>query len=168
MDWLATGEGPRQRGAGPPGLAESQAPVADGGDFVAVDRYDVRLSAGAGAVSGRIKVTGKLMFSREFLRRHLGRASTDGLAIVEVTGDSMEPVLREGDIVMIDTADRVLTDALFAVVAEDALYVKRLRRIPGGVEVRSDNPAYPPSTWTGDLADQVQIIGRVRWIARAL
>lgn len=137
-------------------------------DHISVPRYDVRLSAGAGAFQDRVKVLDYIPFTETFLRRKLGRSSAEGLVIVEASGDSMEPTIGNGDLVMIDTVDRLVTDGLYALVMDDALLVKRLFRTADGIEVSSDNSAYRPYRVARDQLDGLSIIGRVRWIAKTL
>ena len=164
VDWLATGRGEAAAG----GFAEDQAAYSDQADseFVGVPRYAVRLSAGAGAVEGRIRVIDHIPFTERFLRRKLGRSNADGLAIVEVAGDSMEPTIGNGDLVMIDMNDCDVVDGLFALVIEDTLVVKRVRRLAEGLEIYSDNHAlYPPLRFGRADLEHLHVIGRVRWIA---
>jgi phage repressor protein C with HTH and peptisase S24 domain len=171
MDWLATGEGPRDRAShrpASPGLAGQPAAFGEGGDFVAVARYDVRLSAGAGAAAGRLKVVDRIPFPLDRLRRILGRSSAEGAAMVEVVGDSMQPTIGHGDLVMVDTFDTAGREGLFALVVDDDLVVKRVQKIDNGIEVISDNPAYGARRFSGDRADQVRLIGRVVWVARTV
>jgi len=171
VDWLATGEGPRDRAShrpASPGLAGQPAAFGEGGDFVAVARYDVRLSAGAGAAAGRLKVVDRIPFPLDRLRRILGRSSAEGAAMVEVVGDSMQPTIGHGDLVMVDTFDTAGREGLFALVVDDDLVVKRVQKIDNGIEVISDNPAYGARRFSGDRADQVRLIGRVVWVARTV
>lgn len=134
-----------------------------------IPRYDVRLSAGAGAFHDRVRVLDRIPFTLAFIRRKLGRSGADGLVIVEAAGDSMEPTIGSGDLVMVDTEDQLVTDGLFALVIDDALVVKRLRRRADGLEVASDNAElYPPMFFPRDRAGELHVIGRVRWIGRVL
>jgi phage repressor protein C with HTH and peptisase S24 domain len=48
---------------------------------------------------------------------------------------------------------------------DGVLMVKRLRTAVGGVEVGSDNPAYPPRVVP---AREIEVIGRVAWLSRAI
>ena len=158
LDWIAHGR------------TSSAAPNDSGSTaFVGIPRFDVRLSAGSGTFSDRAVVLDQIPFTARFLRRKLSRGSTDGLAIVEAAGDSMEPTISDGDLVMVDTHDRSPGDGLYALVFDDSLLIKRLYRLLDGVEIGSDNrDLYPPITVPRDRLSEVQIVGRVRWIGRVV
>ena len=189
LDWLLTGEGPMYREgargapeggrAGETGRAEGEGgevhePPARRRDdaFVEVPVYSVKVSAGHGAEVVQEKPLDWLHFKREWIRREL-RASVSDLYLLYVEGDSMEPTLCEGDIVLIQKrGTEPLRDGIHVLRVANSLHVKRVQFLPGGkIKVRSDNPAYEP--FTIDLADeadsaQVEIIGRVIWCGKRM
>jgi len=83
------------------------------------------------------------------------------LSAIAVAGDSMEPVLREGDEILVDRTPRPLRDGVHVVRVDGAVLVKRLDTgRPGTIALISDNHAYRPL----DLpAAEVEVIGRVVW-----
>lgn len=89
--------------------------------------------------------------------------------LLDVRGDSMTPTVKNGDMVMINMADReVASGELFALICEDGLRIKRLHRRSGGIWMHSDNPdqlRYPPELIEDHHA---AIIGRVVWRGGAL
>jgi len=159
LDWLATGEGPMHPES-PKGGASA--------DFIGVPRYDARLAAGDGALNGRARLIDHIPFTREFLTRKLNRSSTDGLLMLEARGDSMEPMIGDGDLVLVDTLDKTLADTIMAFVADDFAYVKRLQLTDSGVDAISANPAVPVRRFSAQTFAEVQVIGRVRWIGRLI
>lgn len=138
-------------------------------DFVAIPRRDVRLSAGDGAVNlDDAPVLDDIPFTREFLRDRLGRSHMRGLVMVKAAGDSMEPTIGDGDLVMVDTDQRELSPGIFAALRSGEAIVKRLARAGRGVSIISDNPAYPVEHVSGDALADLIVLGRVRWIGRVL
>lgn len=131
-----------------------------GADWVDVPRLALGASAGPGALSGEEAAIGAFRFSRRWLRgQGLDPAR---LSAIAVAGDSMEPTLRDGDEILVDSAPRPLRDGIHVVrVGGDALLVKRIDTSRGGtIALRSDNAAYPDI----ELApDEIDIIGRVVW-----
>lgn len=85
-----------------------------------------------------------------------GEARGD-LRALRVRGDSMEPTLRPGDIVVCDLGGW-RGDGLYVLRDNESAYVKRVRRIREGLEVMSDNPAY--ASWSCPLEELV-VVGRV-------
>ena len=124
--------------------------------------YDIAASAGHGTYVDYEMQVAQLSLPRDYLRS-LTSTGPDRLAIIRVKGDSMEPTLRDGDIVLVDGAKTSLGfDGLFVVEIDGTLHVKRLARSgkPNVVRVLSDNQLYPPVEYaSGD----VRVIGKVRW-----
>ncbi len=170
LEWLATGEGPMREGEEPaatryPAMGETPAPQAQG--FVFVPRFDIRASAGPGLFNDHEQVVDHLAFRAAWVRRTLG-VDPHNLVLITAMGDSMEPTIRDGDLLLIDTSVRhVLDDAIYVIAKGDALVVKRLHQFFGGaVLIKGDNPLYPEETLQGDELQALQVAGRVRWIGR--
>ena len=81
---------------------------------------------------------------------------------LEVKGDSMYPLLLEGDILLVQCRDTVESGALGVfVVNGDEGVVKKIRYGRGWVELDSVNPMYPPRRFTGEDAENVNVVGLV-------
>lgn len=95
-------------------------------------------SAGHGALPDESELGAKeyVPFPEEWLRRHFGKVN--GLKLITVVGDSMQPDLVDGDWVMIDPS-RTKGDGIYAIRHHDVLQVKRLIFEVGGVTIRSTN-----------------------------
>lgn len=130
-----------------------------------IDVYDIRASAGHGAVIESEEVIERLSFPPGYLDR-ITRTHPRHLKIIGVKGDSMEPTLKDDDVVMLDTTKTSLDfDGLFVLRWGDALHVKRVGRAGNGsVSIISDNKAiYPPIQMA--RAD-IQVIGKVIWMGK--
>ncbi len=135
-------------------------------DAALIPVYDVAASAGHGAVVDYESIAYSLAFPPDYLQR-LTKADPRHLSIISVKGDSMEPTLKDDDIVMLDASKTSLSfDGLFVLRYEEALHVKRIGRAsnPENVTILSDNRGlYPPT----ELARQkVTVIGKVIWYGR--
>lgn len=142
-----------------------------GEDYALVPLYDVRAAAGHGAIVEHEQVVDWLAFKREWLRRELHARAAD-LYLIEVDGESMEPTLRPGDVILVDhrSAQAVPRDGIYVMRMDGSLLVKRLQRLPGRkVKVASDNNAYEPFELDIDApGEDVSIIGRVVWTGRRM
>jgi phage repressor protein C with HTH and peptisase S24 domain len=130
----------------------------DGG-WVDVPRLSLAASAGPGAVSHEEAPFDNFRFSRRWLREQ----GLDGskLSAIAVEGDSMEPLLRAGDEVLVDHAPQPFRDGIHVVRLDDTLLVKRVAAQGGGrFTLLSQNLAYPPIE-VG--AEDIEIVGRVVW-----
>ena len=129
------------------------------GDWVDVPRLAVDASAGPGAVGAEEVPFDAFRFSR----RWLAEQGLDGahLSAIRVVGDSMEPLLREGDEVLVDRREQPFRDGVHVVRLDDSLLVKRVASQGAGrFSLLSQNLAYPPIQLG---ADEFAIIGRVVW-----
>ncbi|WP_260922180.1 helix-turn-helix transcriptional regulator [Novosphingobium sp. 9] len=127
--------------------------------WVDMPRLAVGASAGAGALVDEEAAVGILRFSGRWLRE-MGLRS-DRLSVIVVDGDSMEPTLRNGDELLVDTSPGRPGDGIWVVRLGDTVLVKRLEIVrPGVITLLSDNQAYRPVEC---LAGDVAIIGRVVW-----
>ena len=79
------------------------------------------------------------------------------LRALRVKGDSMEPTLRPGDIVVCDL-NGWQGDGVYVIRDQDSAYVKRVRRVREGFEVISDNTVYQP--WQCP-SEELVLVGRV-------
>lgn len=155
--WLLAGEGPMSKD----GLFT--APPAQESDLVPVPRLNVRASAGRGQVQEEAAeyAIGAISVSRAWLAQR--RLSASKLRAIEVRGNSMQGVLSDGDLVVIDVADTTPRSGYVYVLRQgDELQVKYCQQLPGGIlRVSSANPAFPP--YEVDLAKSadVSVVGRV-------
>lgn len=127
--------------------------------WVDVPRLSVAASAGPGATVAEEEPFDAFRFSRRWLREQ----GLDGamLSAIAVEGDSMEPLLRAGDEVLVDRRAQPFRDGIHVVRMGDTLLVKRVAALGGGrFALLSQNLAYPPQEVT---ADEIEIIGRVVW-----
>lgn len=96
------------------------------------------------------------------------RATAADLLIVNVRGDSMEPIFLHGDQLVIDRRDRnPRQPGPFALWFDDGYVVKNVQvmRASGKLRVFSNNPKYEPDEAD---PDEVQIMGRPVWFSRQL
>ena len=135
--------------------------------YVGIPRYDASLSAGNGSWNAdRATLLDHIPFTPEFLRRRLGRSSTEDLLILTAEGESMDPIISDGDLVMIDQRKKDLKDGIFAFVHNGEARIKWLRKtISGDIEVISLNqsPLFPKETIKKDELEGFKLIGKAVW-----
>lgn len=128
-------------------------------DFIAVPRLAVAVSAGPGQFAGGETPFDNFGFSGRWLRDN--GLDPKMLSAVTVEGDSMEPLLRHGDEVLVDRTPGPWRDGIHVVRVGETLSVKRLARSgQDRVSLLSQNLAYPPVELP---LDEVDVIGRVVW-----
>lgn len=136
-------------------------------DLAIVPELELGYSMGGGAVFDQYEQKGVVPFQRAWLRSMMRGAIAD-LFVARGEGDSMQPTLLDGDIVLIDTAQKDIRqqDRIWAVAYGDLGMIKRVRRLPAGTyQLLSDNATVPPI----ECADEeMRVVGRVIWIGRRI
>lgn len=168
-EWLLTGEGPE------PNAVESRlVPVEwestdqDRDEYLTVPLIDVALSAGNGAPAIIEIEQYELPFRRYTLQKK--GVSPNCAKVVRVIGNSMYPVLNDGDAVGIDTSKTKVVDGdTYAIRDGDLLRVKILIERPdGGLLIRSFNREdYPDEVLNRESRqERVTVLGRVWWSSK--
>ena len=148
----APGENPKANSYTPPAPTRK-------GQWIDVPRLNIGASAGPGALPDNEEPYDTFQFSR----RWLSEQGLEGakLQAITVEGDSMEPLLNDGDEILIDTSERPFRDGVHVVRLGDTLMVKRVAQAGAGrFSLLSQNLAYPPVEMA---ADEMEVIGRVVW-----
>lgn len=120
---------------------------------------------GGGSVFSEFQQMGVVPFQKDWLRSRTGGSFSD-LFVARGEGDSMEPTLRDGDIILIDTSLKEINrqDAIWALSYGELGMIKRVRKLPtGSYQINSDNRSVSPiEAYDGEM----HVIGRVIWIGR--
>lgn len=137
--------------------------------LVMVPLVAARLAAGKGSLETDGEVLSYFSFRQDWLCR---KGNPDRMVLMKVCGDSMEPDIRHGDMVLVDQSKcQIYGHAIYAMGINEEIYIKQVETLPGGTLVlRSRNPEYSPISVDlhGDLAGSVRVIGRVIWCCREI
>ena len=87
---------------------------------------------------------------------------------LKVKGDSMEPLLFDGDIVFVREQPDVLDGQIAVVLVDDSATLKVLYHIPDGIQLVSKNSAYAPMIYAGLHASAVRVLGLAVQYTRGL
>lgn len=148
-------------------------PSADPESFAHIPLHEALLAAGGGAMNGSEAVIDHLAFRRDWLSR-IGAAPASA-RLARIHGDSMEPSIFEGDMILIDTrrtdppirkrdARDQRRGGIYALIDDGVARVKRVERPAEDMMILvSDNPDYAPEIRQGDEAARIEIIGKVLW-----
>ncbi len=134
-----------------------------GQTYVGVRVFDIGVSAGPGALNDDHQEPLYYDFYPLSFLQGFTRANVSNLAIVRVVGDSMEPTLRNGDVIMVDMSQTSPTNhGIFVLAIDQETLVKRLQYEMSTklVSVISDNERYKDEVMP---AESLHIIGRVVW-----
>ncbi|AYM56339.1 LexA family transcriptional regulator [Agrobacterium tumefaciens] len=182
LDWLAANRGPMHASSpayepdivvhgpdGPVMTLEVKSYGADHStDLTLVPRLDIQASAGVGALALQEQAVELMAFQSAWLRS-IGVAPSFA-RIITARGDSMEPTIRDGDVLLIDTSVAEVRDnGIYCVVYGNMLLVKRVHpRMNGSLQLISDNAVYPPEEVPAAEVPGLSVAGRVMWYSRSL
>lgn len=142
-------------------------PVDRAEDYVEIEVLPTYAGAGGGGTGDGDAAT--TLIRRDLVINEL-RAKPGDLLLIDIRGDSMEPVFRHGDQLLIDRRDtNPRQPGAFALWYGDGYVVKNVEiiRASGKLRIFSSNPAYSPDEVDPD-EDDVKIMGRPVWFARRL
>lgn len=76
-------------------------------------------------------------------------------------GDSMIGArIYDGDIVFIRKQPDVLDGEIAAVLIDDEATLKRVFKMPNRLQLRAENPSFPPLNFAGDECKKIRILGK--------
>jgi phage repressor protein C with HTH and peptisase S24 domain len=135
-------------------------------DFVLIRQVNGKISAGNGFLPDD-SVDIQAAFRKDWIKRKGGKP--DRMSLIKVDGDSMEPTLLSGDLVLVDhSRDTIASQGgIYAIAIDDEIMIKRVQPVfpDGKLRVISDNKQYDPfEIETG----RVRVNGKVIWYAREL
>ncbi len=169
--WLSTGKGPMRKKS-PAELEESRRVIAyDLQDelpeaHVLIHEYRIDLSAGNGQIAYELEEAEPRVYSRHWFQRE--NINPLHVRRFRVRGASMEPVLFDGDTVLVNLEEndpsRILDGKIYAIRYGEELRVKRLfRKLNGSLVLHSENPLYRVEEIPLEVASEhMTLIGRVR------
>lgn len=131
-------------------------------DCVYIPHVKAKLGAGASYITSSQRI-GDVPFSKDFLSRE--RIIASKAVIFDVVGDSMEPIIPEGAVVLVSTKEEDMiprSGQIFAVRIRDEIMIKRFINMGETILLQSENKNRPDHTVYPNV-DDWGIIGLVRW-----
>jgi phage repressor protein C with HTH and peptisase S24 domain len=169
VGWLANGDGPEPRIQGAPTAARVRGtaiPLDDRMErenFVILPKRPEAAAAGS-EVQNPPHTSEFVAFRRDWVRSVL-RIEPDQLLVETAVGESMEPGIQNGDLLLVDITDkRFHSYGVYVVEVSGERLVKRVQpKLDGSLSLISDNPAYEVESVPPERAKTIQVIGRVLW-----
>ena len=133
--------------------------------YVFVPQMVGEISAGYGVIPNN-SFEIKIAFREDWIRK---KGDPRDMSLIQIKGDSMEPTLLSGDLVLVDHS-KTSIDAqggIYTIALDDQIMIKRLQLLYPSQLVRiiSDNLKYEA---TEVDAQQVKINGKVIWFGREI
>ena len=130
-------------------------------DIISIPYYpEVSAAAGSGALVYDENTVKNIKISSAIINIKTG----DNVCFINATGNSMQPVIDDRDLLLVDLSNKDFIDeGIYVVRLENTLLVKRLQKIPNGIVLISDNPQYEKIILNSDNFNEndAAIIGKV-------
>lgn len=132
-------------------------------DCIFIDYIHLNPSCGKGTVVLQEPEVTPIKLGTQMIQSVLKITDPKCLKIFKASGDSMETIIEDGDMLLIDTTRLDFTNGgIFLLTINNDWFVKRLRRrLSGELDVISDNSKYPVETFNPDDDIEIVIKGRV-------
>lgn len=107
-----------------------------------IDVLNVKASAGAGIENHIVEVIDTVILDKTLFKT---APDVSRIKLIQVSGDSMQPTLNDGDFVIIDETKTHGIDGVYAIQLHGQILIKRLKfKLDGTIEIISDNKEYSP------------------------
>lgn len=132
----------------------------DSNNVIAIPFYSAKAAAGRGTELSDYPEKDVIYFDRRWLQAVVGH-KPECLSLIRAEGDSMLPMIQDGDLLMVDDSIKeIIPNKTFVIQQEGQLRVKRLKtEFNGDVLILSNNTQYP----TEIMNKETVIIGQVVW-----
>ena len=129
-------------------------------NIIPIPFYSAKAAAGEGIDAPDYPEKDVMYFDKRWLQNVLG-VNSENLSLITASGDSMLPLISDGDLLLVDSSIKeIINNKVFVVEDEGKFRVKRLKKeFNGDVFLISDNKQYPQEKLTHTL----NIIGKVVW-----
>lgn len=159
--WILTGEGEMTIPS-----AVQNSICTDEFDFVPEFHQDIAAGHGAFVLSQEVK--NQYAFRKEWISKY---CSKNRCALFTAKGDSMLPLIGNGDKILVDMSKKEMSDIIdgkiYVFSEGDLLKVKRLVRKGSGLLAISDNKAEIPDPVEVDML-QFRLVGKVIWVGHVV
>ena len=152
-DWLLNGTGEM--------FLDNENNKQEQSDIISIPYYpEVSAAAGSGALVYDENTVKHLQISSAIINISTG----DNVCLINATGNSMQPVIDDRDLLLVDLSQKLITDeGIYVIRLDTTLVVKRVQKILNGIILISDNPQYPPREISADNFNEndAAVIGKV-------
>ena len=159
LEWLATGQESKNKETSD--IIEKVNLLQSDINSEIADYREVRVSAGFGGFNDEIYNNApKTIIENDWLRKRGFKAKD--CAMFRVSGESMEPALRNGEDIIVHLKEHELKEGeIFVLNHKGTMWVKKVQITFDGVELLSENTDYKPIKLEQAEADTLMVIGRV-------
>lgn len=140
-----------------------QSQILNKDDCIEIDHIHINPSCGKGTVVLDEAEITPIKLGTQMIQSVLKISHPHNLKTFKACGDSMETIIEDGDMLLVDTGRTDFTNGgIFLLTINNDWFVKRLRkRLSGELDVISDNTKYPTETFKPYDDIEIVVKGRV-------
>ena len=105
-----------------------------------------------------------LYLQKSILNNHLPQ----NLTYIQMPDDSMQPLINENDIIIINTEKTTPYNGIYAIKIGETAQIKRLQVQSDGIKITAENQSYQPFQVDSLPTTNIQIIGKVEHLLKAI
>lgn len=123
--------------------AKTAARLAEAPGFF-LEMLDVEASAGPGTFSNDYIASQQIFISNSEYYRNLYTENPNHLRVLKIRGDSMEPVLHDGQTCIVRLENSFSSPGIYVFTYGEVTFIKRLQKVRDTYVAISENVNYPP------------------------
>lgn len=132
-------------------------------DYIEIEHIHINPSCGKGTIVFDEPEVTPIKLGTQLIMSVLRIPNPKFLKVFKASGDSMEPLIENNDVLLVDTSRTDFNNGgIFLLTINNDWFVKRLRkRLSGELDIISDNNKYPIETFKSSDAIEINVIGRI-------
>lgn len=132
-------------------------------DYITIEHIGIKPECGNGLMVYSDPEIKPIRISADTITRYMRCSNPSNLKAFTARGDSMRPLIEDGDTVLVDIGRTdIVNQGVFVFTSNNEWRIKRLNlKLNGTLEVISDNPTYEKEYLTPDDNIDIVIRGRV-------
>ena len=137
-------------------------------EFDKVPLVEAQLSAGGGSFLTSDNIVAYYAFRKDWLQKRM--INPKRAVLMRVSGDSMHPLIDDGDTVLVDLNRTTPKDGkIYAIAFGESIFLKKIQfSPPDKILLTSINPNYKPTEVLKQDIPKLRIIGQCLWLGKDL
>ena len=132
-------------------------------ECITIEHIGIKPSCGSGTTVEQEPVIKPIVLGNEVISHYLRCTNPANLKAFTASGDSMSPVIEDGDVLLVDIGRSDINNSgIYVFCSNNEWRVKRFNlKLDGTLEIISDNKRYKKEVLTPNSKVEIKIIGRV-------
>lgn len=132
-------------------------------ECITIEHIGIKPSCGSGTLVEQEPVIRPIMLGNDVISHYLRCSNPSNLKAFTACGDSMSPLIEDGDVLLVDIGRCDISNSgIYVFCSNNEWRAKRFNlKLDGTLEIISDNKKYKKEVLTPDSKVEIKIIGRV-------